>query len=153
MDTYDITGLDPSSAKEYVLAIISTLNQTTEKCNQLERELEMWQKRAALAKEHGRSDLQSQAEARAFEIRQDLDRIKPEEADLKGGVIRLKSQLKLILNQPDMAYDADQLSAELEMLGEERDELADKFREEEAEDALQRLKQEMEQEEPDQSGT
>ena len=145
MDNYDITGLDPASAKEYVLAAISTLKQTSDKRAQLENELELWQKRISLAKEHGRSDLQTQAETREFETKQQLEKIKLEEAELKGGVVRLKSQLKLILNQPDLAYDADHLAAELEMLTEEKDDLADKFREEEAEDALQRLKREMEQ--------
>lgn len=146
MDTYDITGLDPASAKEYVLAAISTLKQTTEKRLELEREIEIWSKRVALAKEHSRSDLQAQAETRVFEVRQNLDRIRNEEAGLNGGVIRLKSQLKMILNQPELEYDADQLSAELELLAGEHDELAEKFREEEALDALERLKREMDQE-------
>lgn len=146
MDTYDITGLDPQSAKEYVLAAVTTLKATEEKREELERELELWTKRVELAKEHNKEDLIAQAESRKAEVTSDLERIKTEEAELKGGVIRLKGQLKLILNQPEMSMDADQLAAQLELMEDERDDLADKFREEEANDALARLKEEMEQE-------
>lgn len=147
MDTYDITGLDPQSAKEYVLAAITTLKATRDKRSELERELDLWTKRVELAKEHGKENLISDAEKRKIEITSDLDRIKAEEAELHGGVIRLKGQLKLILNQPELSVDADLLAAQLEMMDEERDDLADKFREEEANDALAKLKAEMEEEE------
>ena len=39
MDTYDITGLDARSAKEYVFAAITTLNATRDKREELERDL------------------------------------------------------------------------------------------------------------------
>jgi hypothetical protein len=50
MDTYDITGLDAKTAKEYVLAAIATLNSTREKREELEHEEELWSKRLELAK-------------------------------------------------------------------------------------------------------
>lgn len=147
MDTYDITGLDPQSAREYVLAAITTLKATQEKRRELEQELELWTKRVDLAKEHNKEDLIAQAEARKVEVTGDLERIKAEEAELNGGVIRLKGQLKLILNQPELSMDADYLAAQLEMMEEERDDLADKFKEQEADDALAQLKAEMEEDE------
>ena len=148
MDTYDITGLDARSAREYVFAAITTLNTTREKREELERDLALWSKRVELAKEHGRDNLLQSAESRLAEIKLDLEKIRNEEAELHGGVIRLKGQLKLILNQPELEMDADQLVAMLELDDKHKpDELAEKFREEEANDALERLKAEMEKEE------
>ena len=144
MDTYDITGLDPQSAKEYVLAAVTTLKATQDKRSELDREAELWAKRVDLAKEHGKDDLVAEAQARKNDVYAELERIKAEEAELHGGVIRLKGQLKLILNQPELSSDADYLAAQLELMDEERDDLADKFREEEANEALNKLKAEME---------
>ena len=148
MDNYDITGLDPQSAKEYVFAAVTTLKATQEKRAELEREAELWAKRIELAKEHGKEELLSQAMERFSQVKEDLNRIKAEEAELSGGVIRLKSQLKLILNQPELDMDADLLAAQLELMEDDlkKDELADKFREEEAEDALAKLKAQMDEE-------
>ena len=149
MDTYDITGLDPKSAAEYVLAAITTLKATQEKRTELELEAALWAKRKELAGEHGKEDLLLRAEARANQVKEDLDRIKLEEAELNGGVIRLKGQLKLIRNQPELNMDTDQLVAELELMEDDlkQDELSEKFREEEANDALANLKEQMEKEE------
>lgn len=149
MDDYDITGLDPQSAREYVLAVITTLKQTKTKRTELEKEYQLWTGRVKLAEQNGRADLQSQAEVRVFEVKQDLDRIKAEEASLAGGVIRLKSQLSMLQSQPQFTVDTDRMLAELELLGDHRDELADKFKDEEAEIALQNLKNQLNSEEKD----
>ena len=148
MDTYDITGLDANTAREYVLAAVTALNETRKKREDLERDLELWSKRVELAKEHNREELLESANTRLIEIKTYLDKIKSEEAELQGGVIRLKGQLKLILNQPELEVDADQLVAMLELEDLHKpDELAEKFREEEANEALEKLKLEMEKEE------
>lgn len=147
MDNYDITGLDPKTAKEYVLAAVTTLKATESRRVELQNELDMWTKRVELAKEHGKEDLLAQAVSRKAEAAADLAHIKAEEAELRGGVIRLKSQLKLILGQPELSADADLLAAQIELMDDEKDDLADKFREEEANDALAQLKAEMEKEE------
>lgn len=148
MDTYDITGLDAKTAREYVLAAITALNETRKKREELENDKELWSKRVDLAKQHGRDDLLESATTRLTEIESYLDKIKTEEAELNGGVIRLKGQLKLILNQPELEVDTDQLIAMLELDDVHKpDELAEKFRNEEANDALRRLKEQIEREE------
>lgn len=148
MDTYDISGLDAKTAKEYVLAAITALNATRAKRRELERDLELWSKRVEIAGQHAREDLLKSAASRLGETKTYLDKIKAEEAELEGGVIRLKGQLKLILNQPELEMDTDQLVAMLELDDVHKpDELAEKFREEEANEALKRLKLEMEREE------
>jgi phage shock protein A len=150
MDNYDITGLDPKSAQEYVLAAVTTLKATENRRAELQNEFDMWAKRIGLAKEHGKEDLLAQAESRKAEVAADLAHIKAEEAELKGGVIRLKGQLKLILGAPELSGDADLLAAQLELMDDDRDDLADQFREEEANDALAQLKAEIEKEEQSQ---
>ncbi len=148
MDAYDISGLDAKTAREYVLAAITALNATRQKREELERDLELWSKRVELAQEHGREDLLESATVRLGEIRAYLEKIRAEEADLEGGVIRLKGQLKMILNQPELEMDTDQLVAMLELDDVHKpDELAEKFREEEANEALRKLKLEIEKEE------
>ena len=148
MDAYDISGLDAKTAREYVLAAITALNATRQKREELERDLELWSKRVELAQEHGREDLLESATVRVGEIRAYLEKIRAEEADLEGGVIRLKGQLKMILNQPELEMDTDQLVAMLELDDVHKpDELAEKFREEEANEALRKLKLEIEKEE------
>ncbi len=148
MDTYDITGLDAKSAREYVFAAITTLKATREKREELERDLALWAKRSDLAKEHGREDLLQSAEARLAEIKLDLEKIRNEEADLDGGVTRLKRQLKFILSQPELEADTDLLVAMVELNDDNKlFELTEKFRDEEAKQALERLKAEMEKEE------
>jgi hypothetical protein len=150
MDTYDITGLDAKTAREYVLAAITTLNATREKREELERDLELWSKRVDLAKQHGKAELLESANLRLAETKQNLEKIRNEEAELSGGVIRLKGQLKLILNQPELEVDTDQMLAMLELSDDLKpDELAEKFKEEEAKEELERLKAEMEKEEND----
>ena len=148
MDTYDITGLDTKTAKEYVLAAITALNETRKKREELERDKELWSKRVELAKQHGREDLLETATSRLVDTQNYLDKIRSEEAELHGGVIRLKGQLKVIENQPELEMDTDQLLAMLELNDPHKpDELAEKFRDQEASEALEKLKAEMEKEE------
>jgi hypothetical protein len=147
MDDFDITGLDAKAAREYVLAVVTTLRQTSAKRQELERDRALWSGRAKLAAEKGRSDLQAEAEVRLRDVEFQLNDIRAEEDVLTAGVRRLKSQLKVIEATPQLSVDADQLLTELEILGGERDELAEKLKEEEANAALEDLKKRMEDEE------
>ena len=149
MSDYDLTGMAAPAAKEFVIAAITALTQTRAKRENLEKELALWEKRVDLARDNDRSDLQAQAETRVFDIREDLERIMAEERDLAAGVRKMKAQLAVIQSTPQMSVDADRLAAELEMLVGERDDLAERFEEEEAEQALRRLKGELEGGEPD----
>ena len=147
MDDYDISGLDPQSAREYVQAVLSTLKQTTAARVQLEKELALWASREQLAKEKEAVQLIEHAAAKVAAIRQDLERIRSEERPMLAGTVRLKSQLKLIEGQAQLPDGPEMLLGALEMLTGERDELADRFREEEAADAVRELKEKMDGEE------
>ena len=146
MDTYDLTGLDSQTAKEIIVNVIKSLKQTTAKRASIEEELGIWQGRVRLASEKGRSDLQAQAQTRVGDLEFNLDGIRAEEVELIRGVDRMKRQLKLIESQPQFSVDADMLLAELEILGGETDELAERFKEEEADALLDKLKKDMQDE-------
>ncbi len=143
MDTYDLTGLDPQSAKQIVVQVITSLKKTREQRAQTERDLELWRNRVRLASEKGRSDLEAQAQTRVNDLEYKLEGLKAEERDLENGVSRMKRQLSDMEQQPTMSVDTDRLLAELELLGGERDELEEKLKEEEVNDLLGRLKQDM----------
>ena len=51
MSDIDIDSMDPASAREYVLSFISTLRGIQKERAGLERELDLWEKRAKLAEE------------------------------------------------------------------------------------------------------
>ena len=139
----DLTGMDPVSAKEYIAAVLSTLKQTKIKRIELQKELEKWKSRVILAGDQGRTDLQAEAALKAEQIQDDLQKIMYEELELKKELDIVKSQLLHIQNQPEITVDADLLLAQLEMVVGERDELADKFKEAEADLELKQLKKEM----------
>ena len=149
MDDFDLTGLDAKSAREYVVSIITTLTKTTAKRTELEKELELWSGRVRLAAEKGRSDLQAEAEVRVRDIEFQLSDIRAEEDVFSAGVRRLKAQLRALEAEPQLSVDSERLLAELELLGGERDELAEAFKEEEANLELEKLKERMEREGPD----
>lgn len=146
MDDFDLDGLDAKSAKDYLVAVITTLSKTKAKRAELEKELELWNGRIRLAVQNDRSDLQAEAEVRVRDLQFELDDIKAEEHVYAQGVRKMKTQLQMIEMQPQLSADAEQLLAQLELIGGERDELADAFKEEEANQALEELKKRMEQE-------
>ena len=135
--------MDPISAKEYVAAVLSTLKQTKIKRIELQKELEKWKSRVILAGDQGRTDLQAEAALKAEQVQEDLQKIMYEELEFKKELDIVKSQLLRIQDQPEITIDADLLLAQLEMVVGERDELADKFKEAEADLELKRLKKEM----------
>ena len=149
MEDFDLTGLDPQAAKQYIVAVISSLKSTTAKRAELEKERDIWTSRIELAKQNDKSDLQAAAEIRAQDIENELYRIQAVEKALSDGVARMKRQLRMMQNQPQLSIDPDALLAGLELLGGETDELADKFKDEEAKQALDELKKKIEGEETD----
>lgn len=149
-DDYDIEGLEPEDAKQYIVAVMATLKQTAAKRIQLERDLEMWEKRVTLAVEKGRQDLVEGAQNRVEQIKEDIARLRGEELEYTNGLDRMRSQLKALQSQPKMSVDVDLLSAQMEMMIGEREkaesETDEKFRKAEADWALDELKRKMQQE-------
>ena len=143
MEPLDLTNMDEHSAKEYVLALITSIKATKKKRIELEKEVELWESRVKLAETHSRLDLRIQAEGVVEQKKTDLYQIKAEEAELNRELRSAQSQLKIIQNRPEFSINADLLLAELEMVVGEIDETGEHFRAFEAEQALEKLKRDM----------
>ncbi len=149
-DEYDIQGLEPEDAKQYIVAVMATLKQTKSKRIQLERELEMWQNRVNLAVEKGRQDLIDGAERKVAQLREDIEHLISEEHSYSEGLDRMRRQLRVLQAQPEMSVDVDLLTAQMDMmLGESEKaeaETQENFRKAEADWALEELKRKMQDE-------
>lgn len=143
MEPLDLTNMDERSAKEYIVALITTVKNTRTKRKSLEKEVELWKNRVELAREKEREDLEAEASRRVEEKEQELEAIKTEEAQFIRELQQAKAQLKTIRNRPSLSINPELLLAELEMVVGEHDETGEKFREFEAERALNELKKQL----------
>ncbi len=147
MSDIDIDSMDPASAREYVLSFISTLRGIQKERADLERELDLWEKRAKLAEEKNEPDLKIGAEARVREFKEKIAGLGAEEGGLGRKVSILKEKLKNIKARPNLSIDAEALLAQLKTVTGEEDKLEKELKEEEAEQALKELKKKLKDEE------
>lgn len=136
----NLSGLDPESAKEYVLQYIVSLKRVQQRRSQLAEELKLWSDRAGLAAEKGREDLKEQALAKCREVSATDDQLAAEERSLTMDIQDMKRQLEMIRRQPVATVNTDLLLAQLEQVVGEKDLTASKFRSVEADQALDELK-------------
>jgi len=143
----NLSGLDPESAKDYVLQYIVSLKRVQQRREQLRQELKLWSDRAGLAAENGREDLKEQALAKCREVAATEQQMAAEERSLELDIQDMKRQLEMIRHQPVSSINTDLLLAQLEQVVGEKDVTAEKFRSVEADQELDELKRRMEQEE------
>jgi hypothetical protein len=143
MEDTDIDLLDFESAREYVLAFITTLKRTQKERAVTEEELSHWQGRVKLADSRGEPVLKRSAEQRVSELESRCHRLRQEELDLKLKVDVLKEKLNAIRIRSGLRVDTDALLGQLQMLAGEPDVLEENLRSTEAEQALQALKRKM----------
>ena len=141
----EIDFMDFESAREYVVAFITSLKKTQKQRAVAEEELEHWRGRIKLADSRGEPVLKRGAEQRVSELAAHCQQLLQEEVDLKRKVDVLKEKLKATKIRSSLRVDADALLAQMQMLVGEPDHLKDNLRKEEAEQALQALKQKMDQ--------
>ena len=110
----DLGGMDPSSAKEYILGFISTLKLTETKINELHAELAKWNSRIELAKSKGQPELALEAEKEAERIKSRLQELAAETAGLKSHIDAMRRQLPLLAAW-QRSIDTDLLEQELLM--------------------------------------
>jgi hypothetical protein len=137
--------MDFESAREYVLAFITTLKKTQKQRAIAEEELDHWRGRVKLADSRGEPVLKQGAEQRVAELEAHSQQLLQEELDLKRKVDVLKEKLKATKIRSSLRVDADALLAQMQMLVGEPDQLKENLRNEEAEQALQALKKRMDQ--------
>jgi hypothetical protein len=143
MEDTDIDLLDFESAREYVLAFITTLKKTQKERAVTEEELSHWQGRVKLADSRGEPVLKRSAEQRVSELESRCHRLRQEELDLKLKVDVLKEKLNAVRIRSGLRVDTDALLGQLQMLAGEPDVLEENLRSTEAEQALQALKRKM----------
>lgn len=139
----NIEFLDPQAAREYVLAFILTLKRTRKEKEKLTEERYLWEKRVKLAGEKDEAALKSAAENRVLELTTQIEVLQREERDLENKVAVLKANLHKLKEQSTRSVDTDALLSQLELLVGERDTLEEKFKDEEAQSALEELKRKM----------
>ncbi|UCF97433.1 MAG: hypothetical protein JSV89_20015 [Spirochaetaceae bacterium] len=136
----EIDFMDFESAREYVLAFITTLKKTQKQRAVTEEELKHWKSRVKLAESRGEPVLKRGAEQRVAELEIRSHQLLQEELDLKRKVDVLKEKLKATKIRSSLRVDADALLAQMQMLVGEPDHLQESLRKTEAEQALQALK-------------
>ena len=141
----EIDFMDFESAREYVLAFITTLKKTQKQRAVAEEELQHWRSRVRLADSRGEPVLKRGAEQRVAELEAHSQQLLQEELDLKRKVDVLKEKLKATKIRSSLRVDADALLAQMQMLVGEPDHLQENLLKEEAEQALQDLKKKMDQ--------
>lgn len=139
----DLTGMDPESAREYVSQYIITLKRTHQDLQTTQNDLALWTNRASLAAEKGREDLKAEALKRCLELSEKEKRLEAEELALAEDVKRMRQQLVMLQRSPKMSVNADLLLAQLEQVVGEEKLTEGRFRETEADQALEELKRRM----------
>jgi hypothetical protein len=137
--------MDFESAREYVLAFISTLKKTQKQRMVSEQELEHWRARVKLAESRGEPVLKRGAEQRVAELEARRQRLFREELELKRTVDVLKQKLEATKIRSSLQVDADALLAQMQMLLGEPDSLQERLRNQEVDQALEALKKKLNQ--------
>lgn len=121
MDDTDLSNLDPQEAREYVLAFLATLKQTTRQREQTAQDLQTWRTRLGLAQGSGAADLAGKAAGMVTQLEGKLAGLEAEEGDLKRTVDTLKENLRHLEIRGRRLVDTDLLQAELDMaVGEDK---------------------------------
>jgi len=148
-DDFDLEGLSPAAAREYVAQFIITGKQTAHDRAAAEAQLDLWKKRAGLAADRDELDLARESLARAEEAHENLVRLKNEEREINFKVGELKRRLAKVRQEPEFSVNAGALLDQLEGIVGADHGTKDAMAEAEAEVALEALKRKMETESDD----
>jgi phage shock protein A len=147
MDYTNISGMDYNSATQFIGQYIISLNQTRKQLEAKYTEYLRWKERAVLAAEKDRPDLQARAVSKAEDLKYELETLRAEERQLEFEIAEMKRQLANLKNSVIPTVDAAALLEQLESVVGKKDELAETFKKEEADIALEELKKKMQNEE------
>jgi hypothetical protein len=151
IDDTDLTSFTAGEAREYVLAFVTTLKQTMRERARLAQQLELWQRRLALARDRGEAELIQAAETKVSEMTEQQRMLLDEEREIEVKVERLKSELRHLESASSRAVDAESLLEQLKEVAGEPDTTSEKIRELEAEGELEKLKRKMQDDASDSS--
>ncbi len=136
---FDITGMTPADARDYVVSIAAHLKQAESDLAAADEEVKLWAGRIVLADEKGLADLRVQAEAKRVEAVDRRTKLELEVWEFRDGVEKLKKQL-LLLPMTQRTVNTEALLENLAHLGGPLDQVTPTVRRAEADDALAALK-------------
>lgn len=136
---FDITGMAPAAARDYVVSISAHLKQAEADLAAADDEVKLWAGRIVLAEERGLMELRTQAEAKRIEAVDRRTKLEMEVWEFKDGVEKLKKQL-LLLPLTQRTVNTDALLEGLANLGGPLDQVTPMAKRAEADDALASLK-------------
>lgn len=139
-NSLDIDRLPYKDAEQYVVSFITTLKGIEGELKNLDRELELWSRRARLAEENHETQLLLIARKKISELQAKSPQLELEQKSLRLKVSVLKEKLKIIRNQPAAAVDTDELLQKMKMLAGEEDKTLEVIEDLEAQKALEELK-------------
>lgn len=136
---FDITGMKPSDARDYVVSIAAHLKQAESDLAATDDEVKLWSGRIVLAEEKGMAELRIQAEAKRSEAVDRRTKLELEVWEFRDGVEKLKKQL-LLLPMTQRTVNTEALLDGLANLGGPLDQVTPVAKRAEADDALAALK-------------
>ena len=121
---HDLTGMNVTEAKEYILSFITTLKLTQKDISALEDEAAKWKNRVELARSKGMEDMLAEAERETERIGIRLAGMGEEIRSYKDSIEAIKRQLPTLAAK-ERSVDPDLLEQELLMaLGQTEEEAA-----------------------------
>jgi len=111
-DSIKLDGMSAAAAKDYILALITTLKLTEKEIHSLEGEAEKWKGRVELARSGGKNDLALEAEREAGRVVEKLAGLRGEEKSLKNQIEEIRRKLPGLAAR-ERSIDADLLEQEL----------------------------------------
>ena len=136
---FDLTGMTPSDARDYIVSISAHLKQTEGELAAVDEEVKLWAGRIVLADQRGLVDLKGQAEAKRAQLVEKRTKLEMEVWEFKDGVEKLKKQLAL-LPMTQRTVNTDALLENLATLGGPLDQVTPALKQTHADDALAALK-------------
>ncbi|MFW5729381.1 MAG: PspA/IM30 family protein [Spirochaetota bacterium] len=92
-DQFDLSGMSSREAKDYVLQYLKALQEIRRRKDSRQADFQTWERRARLAKEQDRPELQAEALARCRELADEFDSLTEQEKSLQNDVDELKRRL------------------------------------------------------------
>ena len=139
---FDLTGMAPADAKQYIVSLTAHLKQTESELAAADDEVKLWSQRIVLADQNGMAELKAQAEAQRVACVDKRTKLELEVWEFRDGVEKLKKQL-LLLPLTQRTVNTDALMENLAHLGGPLDNVTPVTRQAQADDALAALKKKM----------
>lgn len=139
---FDISGMNPADAKDYVFSLATHLKQVEAEIESIKKEQDVWQERAQLAERQGLSDLRAQVADKMNALAATRTDREAEAREFRAGLDSLKKQL-LLLPMTQRTVNTDTLLESITQLAGPLDTVTPATKQAEADEALAALKKKL----------